>query len=234
MSPEIQNSPLIKQLVANDKPTRDAALVSLRKYLAGRRDLPSTELLKLWKALFYCLWMADRPLTQQSLAKSLAQLVNILPANSVAPFLEAFWQTMQREWTNIDVLRMEKFLLLTRLYLAACWEVLKRNEWEAGWTERILKLISDIPCNVEDHKIPNGMRYHVIDVYVDELERVGALEPNAIAPIEIILEPLRNLAQHSPTKSVRIKAKEALQDSRLPDSIPEASIACDGWNGFQD
>lgn len=49
--------------------------------------------------------MSDRPRTQQRLAIDLAGLVDVLPDENVVPFLEAFWNTMAREWNGIDVLR---------------------------------------------------------------------------------------------------------------------------------
>jgi ribosomal RNA-processing protein 1 len=144
---------------------------------------------------------------------------------------------MQREWTNIDVLRMEKFLLLTRRYLCATFEVMKRSGWEEDLVGEHLALIEEIPCNVEDMRIPNGMRFHVIDVYVDELERVGALEEGSEAPVERLLEPLRGLVKSSPTKPVRVKAKEALEDERLPGNekdVGNTEKEDDGWGGITD
>jgi ribosomal RNA-processing protein 1 len=199
-----------------DRPTRDKALQSLRTFLSGRREMPPLELLKLWKGLFYCMWMSDRPRTQQALADSLADLVSVLPEGTVIPFLRAYWQTMQREWTNIDVLRMEKFLLLTRRYLGAVFQVLRRGNWEMGLVREHMGLLEEIPCNLEDMRIPNGMRFHVIDIYVDELDRAGALESEQSQLLEVLLEPLTKLAKKSPTKPVRTKAKEALGDERLP------------------
>lgn len=59
--------------------------------------------------------MCDRPLPQQALCRDLADLIWILPEPAVIPWLTGFWATMAREWTTgIDVLRMEKFLLLVR------------------------------------------------------------------------------------------------------------------------
>lgn len=105
---------------------------------------------------------------------------------------------------------------------------------------------------VMDLRAPMGLRYHVVDIYVDELERVGALgkeegdEEGEVVPLEKLLEPLRNLAKGSPTKMVRIKAKEALEDERLPGNekktddtadIPSAQDMedeNDEWGGFDD
>jgi ribosomal RNA-processing protein 1 len=143
---------------------------------------------------------------------------------------------MQREWTNIDVLRMEKFLLLTRRYLGATFELLKKGEWEKGLVEEHMELLKEIPCNAKDMKIPNGMRYHVIDIYIDELERVGALVEDEDIPLEALLEPLRRLAKESPTKPVRTKSKEALADERLPgnEKAPEPPKDPNEWGGIED
>ncbi|KAI9738937.1 MAG: hypothetical protein M1818_005251 [Claussenomyces sp. TS43310] len=236
MASDIQQTPFVKQLAANDRPTRDAALASLKTYLSGRRTLAPLELLKLWKGLFYCMWMSDRPRTQQALANDLATLPSILPAETAVPFLRAFWQTMAREWTNIDVLRMEKFLLLTRRYLGAAFELMGERGWSDEAIDKHLSLLKEIPLNVLDVKIPNGMRYHVIDIYVDELQRAGALEAGNI-PLEKLLEPLRTSAKESPTKDVRRKCKEALEDERLPGNekqIQEKAVTEGEWEGIED
>jgi ribosomal RNA-processing protein 1 len=184
--------------------------------------------------------MSDRPRTQQALANSLAELVAILPPPTVVPFLRAFWLTMQREWTNIDVLRMEKYLLLTRRYLTSMFEVMKRGKWEEGLIEEHMALLGEVPCNVQDVKVPNGLRYHVIDIYVDELERVGVLEEDEGREdrLEKMLAPLRTLAKESPTKTVRSKAKEALEDERLPGNEKlqgdDTEKEEDGWGGIED
>lgn len=182
--------------------------------------------------------MSDRPVPQQNLANSLADLVSILPPSSQIPFLRAFWQTMQREWTNIDVLRMEKFLLLTRRYLGASFRVLKKGKWEEEKVAEMLSVLGELPLNVGDMRVPNGLRFHVIDIYVDELERAGALEAGMV-PLEDLLLPLRRLAKESPTKPVRTKAKEALEDERLPgnkklEAEKESEEKEEVWGGIED
>jgi ribosomal RNA-processing protein 1 len=218
-----------------DRPTRDKALESLKTFLSGRRELPALELLKLWKGLFYCLWMSDRPIPQQNLCTSLASLISILPSETVIPFLRAFWQTMQREWTNIDVLRMEKFLLLVRRYVGASFEQLKKGGWQEDEVREMKELWGEVPLNVEDLRIPNGIRFHVLDLWIDELEKVGVLEEGNERLLESLLEPVRNLTKDSPTKAVRKKAKEALGDERLPgnEKVEEEKVE-DGWGGIQD
>lgn len=187
------------------------------------------------------MWMSDRPRTQAALADSLADLVSVLHHSNTLPFLRAFWQTMQREWTNIDVLRMEKFLLLTRRYLAATFKVLKEGGWKEKQIKEYMAMLQEIPCNVEDLKISNGMRFHVIDIWVDELDKVGALElveEEEEGVLEMLLGPMRELNEKSPTKPVRKKAKEALEDERLPgNEKPEMEgvlRGTDEWEGIEE
>ena len=146
---------------------------------------------------------------------------------------------MQREWTNIDVLRMEKFLLLTRRYLGATFQVLQKAEWERGLVQEHMELLGEMPCNAKDMRMPNGMRFHVIDIYVDELEKVGALAEDDGVPLDLLLDPIQKMAQGSSTKPVRVKAKEALEDERLPGNkrlqYEEAKSSLDDeWGGIQD
>lgn len=145
---------------------------------------------------------------------------------------------MAREWTNIDVLRMEKFLLLTRRYLGAQFGVMKEAKWKKAVVAEQLELLQEIPLNVSDPKIGNGIRYHVIDIYIDELERAGALEEGRKgAELEVLLAPLEELKKDSPTKSVRVKAKEALKDERLPgnEKDEDEEMEDEGvWGGCQD
>ncbi len=145
---------------------------------------------------------------------------------------------MAREWTNIDVLRMEKVLLLVRRYVGATFKYLRDKGWEKEVLEEHLGLVEEVPLNVGDVKLPNGMRYHVIDVYVDELERVGALEKDAEGvPLEKLLEPLRTLAKESPTKGVRLKCKEVLKDERLPNNekeVVQKEVVEEEWGGIED
>ncbi|OJK00322.1 hypothetical protein ASPACDRAFT_42907 [Aspergillus aculeatus ATCC 16872] len=75
---------------------------------------------------------------------------------------------------------------------------------------------------------PDGLRYHVMDIWVDELEKVLEFEEVTTAegttirkpkglqvPAELLLRPLERLRKESPYKPVRVRAAEALEDDRL-------------------
>ncbi|OAG13019.1 nucleolar protein NOP52 variant [Paraphaeosphaeria sporulosa] len=217
MADDAQSSPFIKHLASSDKRTRDSALASLRAFLSSRSEISELDLLKLWKGLFYCLWMQDKPAQQQALSRSLASLPSSLKAPVVLPFLRAFWATIAREWTNIEALRLDKYLYLIRQYVNASFRFLAANSW--GNEEGIKQhgeIMAEFPLSAQDTKIPNGLRFHVLDVWVDELEKVeGEWRVEKRGVLEQLCAPVETLAKEGRLKVVRNAAKETLGDERL-------------------
>lgn len=162
------------------------------------------------------MWMSDKPLNQQRLARDLADLCNVLNGKeNFLGFVRAFWKTMAREWGGIDALRMDKFLYLVRCYVGKGFECVGKRNWDdEELVDAYLEILEDVPMNVTDARIPNGLRYHVIDVYVDELDK---MDTDRTAPLEKLLVPLRKLGQESLTKAVRLRVQEALENERLKD-----------------
>ncbi|KAG9683362.1 hypothetical protein KCU95_g14944, partial [Aureobasidium melanogenum] len=206
------NNPFIKQLVHNDRQVRDKAVASLRTFLSRNTPFSSLDFLKLWKGLFYCMWSCDKPAPQRRLALDLSALVSLLSTRqNFLGFMRAFWQTISREYTGIDSLRMDKFLFMIRSYVNAGFAYCAKNNWKDTETrKKYLDLLREIPLNHRDPKVPNGLKYHVIDVYVDELEKVG----DDKAPYEELMAPLVELGEKAVLKSVRKKVEEALDDER--------------------
>lgn len=150
--------------------------------------------------------MCDRAIPQQNLCNELADLVFVLPREGVVPWLRGFWATMSREWTGIDVLRMEKFLLLVRRVVGAGLKWMRKgsggagsgkkgktgaSNWDASKVDEMVGLLGEWPFALEeearieniaeedgqiDQKIPAGLRLHVLDIWVDEAGKAGLLE----------------------------------------------------------
>uniref|UniRef100_D6RDD0 Ribosomal RNA processing 1B n=1 Tax=Mus musculus TaxID=10090 RepID=D6RDD0_MOUSE len=58
-----------QRLASSEKGVRDRAVRKLRQYLSARTQsdtgsFSQEELLKIWKGLFYCMWVQDEPLLQ--------------------------------------------------------------------------------------------------------------------------------------------------------------------------
>jgi ribosomal RNA-processing protein 1 len=77
---------------------------------ASADALSPLEMAKLWKGIFYCFWMSDKPPVQQALAAELAELVlTITSTDSALAFLRGFWEAVVREWSGLDRLRCAYF-----------------------------------------------------------------------------------------------------------------------------
>ena len=179
------------------------------------------------------------PLSVQQLTATLAELTVSTPAPTVSlPLSEAFWATMAREWTGIDAHRMDKYLLLVRLVVREVFaglvvglgggddddEERGAESSSGGRNERQIQFLEAGPLSPRERKVPDGLRYHVLDVYVDELERaLGEEEEEEVEEVsgaqrkvvERVLGPVETMAREGLSKGVRVRAKETLADERV-------------------
>ena len=66
-------------------------------------------MMRLWKGLYYCFWMSDKPLVQEELAESISSFIKCFHSqDSSLLFIQSFLQTFGREWFGID--RSERLL----------------------------------------------------------------------------------------------------------------------------
>lgn len=68
--------------------------------------------MRIWKGLFYTLWMSDKPLVQEECAENIAQLIHCRDTNKALNFFKAGLNTLKNEWFGIDQLRLDKFLMV--------------------------------------------------------------------------------------------------------------------------
>ncbi|XP_040003754.1 ribosomal RNA processing protein 1 homolog B-like isoform X2 [Xiphias gladius] len=179
--PEVQ---FAQKLASNEKPIRTKAIKKLRKYINVRSQkttggFTGDELLKLWKGLFYCLWMQDKPLLQEELSNQISTLIHSFhDIDGQFLYLESFLQTFKREWTGIDRLRMDKFFQLVRFMFRQTFELLKRRSWESSMVARFLELLI-AQLLQSDSAAPSGLQFHILDLYMTELAAVGSAELTA-------------------------------------------------------
>lgn len=70
--------------------------------------------MKLWKGLFYCMWMSDKPLIQEDLAETISELVHsVIDRKTGLKFITVALKTMANHWSGIDTWRMDKFLMVS-------------------------------------------------------------------------------------------------------------------------
>ncbi|KAG2227293.1 hypothetical protein INT45_004248 [Circinella minor] len=219
--------PFGKHLAANEKKTRDKAVSSLRRYISNGPELSRLDLLKLWKGLFYCFWMSDKPLIQQDLSEKLGSLVLDMPADNAVPFLDAFWEIHCSEWHGLDRIRLDKYYMLLRRVIFYSFLFLANHDWNDVRVKEYTTMLLNGPLHPTDPKKPDSIRYHIFEVYFEELDKVLELQKEQGEEInldmELIEEPIRVLATDSVNKVVRKKAKAALADWEEQKNAEEAS-----------
>ncbi|KAG9788845.1 hypothetical protein KCU88_g1659, partial [Aureobasidium melanogenum] len=146
----------------------------------------------------------------------------------------AFWETICREWTTIDQWRMNKVLMLVRFFLRETFNVCftaiandtdttKANSKDLVPRQR--QILETWPLSPRERKVPDGLRLHVLDVWVDEL--LGQLDvvrqsgnvdddDNAVAAslqqvARDLMTPVETISRQALSKGVKMRAKDAIQ-----------------------
>eukprot|EP01125_Pyxidicula_operculata_P014214 TRINITY_DN4733_c0_g1_i1.p1 TRINITY_DN4733_c0_g1~~TRINITY_DN4733_c0_g1_i1.p1 ORF type:complete len:397 (-),score=117.94 TRINITY_DN4733_c0_g1_i1:185-1261(-) len=129
------------------------------------------ELLKAWKALFFCMWHSDKPIVQHELAERLSNF-NHLYKNQLQwlIFTGAFWKTMDNHWNDIDRLRLDKYYSLLRLFFCHNLKYLADRKWDIELVKEFSKLLHS-PSGPFHHETKRGIIYHMADIFLEEVEK---------------------------------------------------------------
>ncbi|KAL8972531.1 MAG: hypothetical protein Q9183_000508, partial [Haloplaca sp. 2 TL-2023] len=143
-------------------------------------------------------------------------------------------------------LRLNKYLYLMRMYVRASFRYLHDQGWKR-------ELLSDWraamegrdgyelgPLSPGNGKVPDGVRYHVLDVWVDELWVVIDEEdeelPEGVG--EEVMGPVERLQREGRTKVVKGRARDVLMDERtaqwMTPSIGKDEQSREEFEGFED
>ena len=72
-------------------------------FICRTEAFSEAEMMRLWKGLYYCFWMSDKPLVQEELAESISSFIKCFHSqDSSLLFIQSFLQTFGREWFGID------------------------------------------------------------------------------------------------------------------------------------
>lgn len=150
--------------------------------------------MRIWKGLFYSMWMSDKPLPQEQLAEGIAQLLHAFDAPQVAvEFFGAFLQTMCAEWFGIDQWRIDKFMMLVRRVArqmlvrlhATGWSVELLQQLNAQLTTTVLRNSSVGSC-IGGSGSAVGFFMHFTELWLEEVAKVSDGEVAAEAVTELL------------------------------------------------
>ena len=97
-------------------------------------------------------------------------------------FVKVYFMTIVREWNGIDKWRMDKFMMLVRSMIRKIFGYLSSKKWDQDLIKKFNKLMLDLPLNINDDKVPDGITYHITDLYIEELAKFG----NTIKPVRAV------------------------------------------------
>ncbi|XP_059641035.1 uncharacterized protein LOC132283143 [Cornus florida] len=210
---------LIKQLGSCNKMSRDKALKFLLKtWLPSQSHLSDSDMKKLWKGLFYCLWHADKSPVQSDLINRLSSLLLLLDLPLSLHYLSVFLITMRREWPGIDALRLDKFYILIRRFLQSCFILLKNNLWDLELLRPLMYVLEDKTFlannNNSDNnfQVGNGVNYHIASVFLEEIK---PFLPVSLDALDVIFRPFFAVMGKSRDKVLVGKVKSNMFDELL-------------------
>ena len=142
-------------------------------------------------------------------------------AHLASLFVRTFFRTMRREWGNVDKHRVDKFYTSMRLVLAEVYKYMAKRHWNLG----IIRLFNDTLFEEVLSQVPNGLRYHLIDITIAELAKANkdADLPLTEATFLDCLEPYFALAQSAEDKI----AQKRIVDNVLIKFLMEHSVVSD-------
>mmetsp|Transcript_95753 Transcript_95753/g.166357 ORF Transcript_95753/g.166357 Transcript_95753/m.166357 type:complete len:398 (+) Transcript_95753:83-1276(+) len=195
-----------KRLAHTDKPVRDRGFKTLKKWLQKHHDLERLEYMKLWKGLYFGMWMADKRLVQQELAVNTALLLNDVPVLKQAMWIDTFWETMQAHWEKLDIHRISKFLLFVRIIVAEAFKAVRLSGWQIAEVRTLSQTFTRrIPKSAQEG--PNapslGLLLQFTRIFWDEIQPQLEAKPRASKKAVLeLLEPFCVLAEGSTIDSL--------------------------------
>ncbi|XP_071843166.1 uncharacterized protein [Apostichopus japonicus] len=195
-----------QHLASNEKKIRDRAVKKLSKWMKARSGKESgfdqEEMLRIWKGLYYCMWMSDKMLVQEDLADSLSEMVhNFQTPEQGLMYFETFLITMRREWYGIDYLRADKYFMLYRRIFRQTLILLKKQGWEESMFKDLIAILERHPLQASKATCPDGLRFFLLDIYIEEISRIGGEELTR-EQVLAFLEPLVKLASRTNVQSL--------------------------------
>jgi hypothetical protein len=142
-------------------------------------------------------------------------------AHLVSLYIATFLRTVRREWGNVDKHRVDKFYTAVRLMLSEAYKYMAKRYWNMG----IVRLFNDVLYEEALSRTPNGLRYHIIDICVEELAKVNKEAAVSLTEATFLdcLEPFFAMVQRVEDKNVQ----KRVVDSVMMKFLDEYSFVSD-------
>ena len=160
--------PTLQQRLADsaDPRTRRQAMQALTEFL--RDDLDDLAMKKLWRSIFFAMWLADLPKVHDELARSVAKTVHRFGEDdAVRRWTLCFCSTLAAEWARLDKYRLDKYYLLARHFVRESLAWCRAKDWAPASVDAFASAID--AGWFAAPKCPDGPRLHYGDVLLEAL-----------------------------------------------------------------
>lgn len=168
-------------------------------------EFTDKDCLRLWKGLFYSMWMSDKPLPQETLATKIASLLHSFDRyESSLQFFAMFLKTMATEWNGIDQWRIDKFMMLVRRVTREMLRIVQAQEWSADAVGQLSKRLTE---TVLGKDTPRGLFMHFTELFFEEVSKVSLGEIDADSVTELLRPFMFYVASQSDYKLIQFVVK---------------------------
>lgn len=153
-------------------------------------------------------------------------------AHLSALYIRTYFRTLIREWSNMDKYRIDKFYTLTRFILREIYRYMASRHWNLGIIRLFNDAIFEEVLRVQNYG--NGVRFHLLDICLDELALVNSEKENGLPLTEPTfldcMEPYFAMSQRVEDKLVHDRVMEKV----LSRFLDEYSIVSDNYSNPTD
>lgn len=187
-----------KRLAHTDKIVRDRGFQFFKHWLQKNGSLERLDYMKLWKGLYFGMWMADKRPVQQELAVNIAVLLGDIPREKRQLWIETFWVTMQDAWEKLDVHRINKYMLFTRIVIAEAFKNLRVGGWDLQEAKALGETLTSRVPRQGTNAPSVGLLLQFNRIFWEELRPQLSSEPRAPEKALLqLIEPFLALAETS-------------------------------------
>lgn len=213
----LQTASLGKRLADTDVVTRNRGLKKLTTAMEKNASAFESleDLLRVWRGLWYGLWMADKRPVQQQVAVEAVSLGSKLSDDKFILWTKAFYATLVEMWPKLDRHRMDKFLFLVRVFIAESF----RRMSVAGWKASFVSSLTTELVNGGNKSI--GVTLHIMRVWWDELSAEVERSETPVEP-KIILRVLKAPIAFATTSAIESVVRRACEDVLASTKVPKS------------
>eukprot|EP00834_Sanchytrium_tribonematis_P003048 NODE_108_length_18904_cov_0.654826.p6 type:complete len:394 gc:universal NODE_108_length_18904_cov_0.654826:17062-18243(+) len=163
---------IARKVTATTRQIRDTALLELFQSMDHSKKYSEEEWMNFFKTIFYHFWLTDKQYVQHHIADVVSEQLLTDKKYSLC-FLEYFWKYMSKEWHNLDMYRLDKYYDLFRRFYMNTFKCLHYHDYDLSVFQNIMQILRKDQCPLSDDSLntPNGLRYHCIEVILDEFCR---------------------------------------------------------------